>query len=197
MSDMNEINSENVMHHPLFRMIMRSVVVMPNNNIEQRSFDQQIKKDTPCTDKFIEELETMSIVQEDIDNNLSCAICQEEFKLDEKVKELPCGIQKHYFHFEHSGCPGVIPWLQKNNNCPVCRYKFPKKEEETTIEITNTNETTEETTEETTTDEDIQQINIDINNFVNEILISQPMDVVRDGFLDSDVDEAMRRSLNE
>ena len=102
-------------------------------------------------------------------------------------------IQKHYFHFEHSDCPGVIPWLQKNNNCPVCRYKFPKKEEETTIEITNT----DETTEETTTDEDIKQINIDINNFVNEILISQPMDVVRDGFLDSDVDEAMRRSLNE
>ena len=58
MSEINEINSENVMYHPLFRMIMRSVVVMPNNNIEQRSFDQQIKRDTPCTDEFIEELET-------------------------------------------------------------------------------------------------------------------------------------------
>ena len=38
-------------------------------------------------------------IQEYIDDNLSCAICQEEFKLDENVKELPCGEKKHYFHF--------------------------------------------------------------------------------------------------
>ena len=36
-------------------------------------------------------------------------------------------------------------WLQKNNNCPVCRYEFPKKEEETPkvasqkIEVIETN----------------------------------------------------------
>ena len=80
---MSEIDSENVMHHPLFRMIMRSVTIIPPTNIEQISFDQQIKKITPCTDKFIEELEIMNIIQEDIDDTLSCAICQEEFKLDE------------------------------------------------------------------------------------------------------------------
>ena len=183
---MNEMNSENIEHHPLFRMIMRSVTMIPSTNVEQMSFNQQIKRDTPCTDEFIEELETMQIVQEDIDDNLSCAICQEEFKLDENVKELPCGEKKHYFHFEHEECPGVIPWLQKNNNCPVCRCEFPKKEEE---ETTNTEETNEEANTE--------QINMDINNFVNEILRAHPMDVVRDGFLDSDIDEAMRRSLNE
>jgi hypothetical protein len=36
---------------------------------------------------------------------------------------------------------------------------------------------------------------MDINQFLSELLRAQPMDVVRDGFSDRELDEAMRRSL--
>lgn len=42
-----------------------------------------------------------------------CTVCQEDFKIGEKVKELPC---EHYFHDD---C--ISPWLQSQNTCPMCR----------------------------------------------------------------------------
>lgn len=47
-----------------------------------------------------------------------CAICQEDFKLDDKVKRFPC--LNHCFH---SCC--INPWLLEHNSCPVCRYELP------------------------------------------------------------------------
>lgn len=42
-----------------------------------------------------------------------CTVCQEDFKIGEMVKELPC---EHYFHDD---C--IKPWLQSQNTCPMCR----------------------------------------------------------------------------
>ena len=38
------------------------------------------------------------VTNEEVDNWLCCAICQDSFKLNDKVIELPCKPQKHYFH---------------------------------------------------------------------------------------------------
>ena len=126
--DNNDV--DNNIPHPLFRLMMQSVMMIPdqNNDVEQRSFDEHKSKIKPCASNFIESLDDMSINEEDIKNNLSCAICQESFELNEIIKELPCKPKSHYFHFKSDNCDGIIPWLKLNNTCPICRYEFPEDE---------------------------------------------------------------------
>ncbi|KAG2257444.1 hypothetical protein Bca4012_094626 [Brassica carinata] len=51
-----------------------------------------------------------------------CAICLEELKVEERVKEMPC---KHRFH---GGC--IEKWLGLHGSCPVCRYEMPVEGDE-------------------------------------------------------------------
>ncbi|PRQ54144.1 putative aminoacyltransferase, E1 ubiquitin-activating enzyme [Rosa chinensis] len=51
-----------------------------------------------------------------------CPICLEDFEepgvgVDQLLPRLPCS---HYFHLHR-----IIPWLEKNNLCPVSRYPMP------------------------------------------------------------------------
>ena len=177
-------NEDTIRPHPLFRLMMQSVTMIPSQNIEQISFDRQKIRDLPCTQEFIDSLETLTINEEDVKNKLSCAICQEEFKVDEEVLELPCEPHKHYYHSNHSECEGILPWLQKNNTCPICRFEFPKEEVE--------EEDEEESEPLIESDED----NLDRIRQIEELIMNN-MDVIRDGFSDRDIDEAMRRSLEE
>ena len=136
-----ELNN-NVQTHPLLRLMMQSINMIPQQDgmmnlhgvmnpqglpgdILQRTFEEQQPKEKPCCNKFIEELQEMEITQEDVDNKLSCSICLDEFKLGERVLELPCEPSKHYFHIKNENCEGIIPWLSQNNTCPMCRYEFP------------------------------------------------------------------------
>jgi hypothetical protein len=101
-----------------------------NTNILERSFnDQGEQVAKPCSTSFIDELEKKIITNEDIDNKLCCAICQDSFKLGEKVIKLPCK-DPHYFHYEAEEdiCEGILPWLKDNNSCPICRCEFPEEE---------------------------------------------------------------------
>ena len=184
---MESENEDTPRPHPLLRLIMESVLTIPPQSIEQISFDRQKVRDSPCTQEFIHSLETLTINEEDVKNKLSCAICQEEFKVDEEVLELPCKPQKHYYHSNHSECEGILPWLQKNNTCPVCRFEFPKEEVE------------EEENEEDEEDEpsiESDEHNLDRIRQIEELIMNN-MDVIRDGFSDRDIDEAMRRSLED
>ncbi|XP_068912254.1 E3 ubiquitin-protein ligase RNF115-like [Tenebrio molitor] len=49
--------------------------------------------------------------------NPRCSICWEDFTAEERVAELPCN------HIYHEPC--IVPWMQSNNNCPICRRVFP------------------------------------------------------------------------
>lgn len=206
-------NNDNLQNHPLIRLMMRSIQMIPvqnENDILQTTFDEQTVKTIPTCNKFVEGLEEMYITEEDIDNGLSCSICQEGFELNDKVIELPCEPQKHYFHIKNDNCDGVLPWLSENNTCPMCRFKFPKS----TKENNETNETNNETEpqlepplpffEEILLNainrrNDINRINasnVNETNILHNIIFPNIIvDNIRDGFSDREVDEAIRRSL--
>ena len=102
-----------------------------NNNVLNRSFNDQGGSSKPCSASFVDSLEKVTITKNDVDKGLCCAICQEEFKIGERVIRLPCK-DPHYFHCEtpEDICGGILPWLKNNNSCPVCREEFPEEEEE-------------------------------------------------------------------
>lgn len=49
-------------------------------------------------------------------NVCQCMICMDEFKDQEKVKQIKCG---HIFHKE---C--LVQWILNQNNCPICNKEF-------------------------------------------------------------------------
>eukprot|EP01043_Picozoa_sp_COSAG02_P005653 COSAG02_NODE_154_length_33067_cov_38.282092_22_plen_296_part_00 len=59
----------------------------------------------------------------------SCAICQEDFAVKEKAKQLPCQ------HLYHETC--VLQWLEKHNSCPVCRFALESEKQTWDAEASN------------------------------------------------------------
>lgn len=54
-----------------------------------------------------------------IDPIVLCAVCKDQFVIDDEAKQLPC---KHLYHPD---C--ILPWLSQHNSCPVCRFQLPKE----------------------------------------------------------------------
>ena len=46
----------------------------------------------------------------------SCSVCLEDFKEGDTIKKLNCN------HIFHKDC--LEPWLNENNNCPMCRQNI-------------------------------------------------------------------------
>ena len=40
----------------------------------------------------------------------------------------------------NNSCNGILPWLEKNNTCPICRFKLPKNDNESNDNGSNDNE---------------------------------------------------------
>ncbi|MQL71892.1 hypothetical protein Taro_004187 [Colocasia esculenta] len=76
-----------------------------------------IKGSPPAAKSVIEHLPTVMLTQLDVADHVPCAVCKEEFSLEEKAKRLPCS------HHYHEDC--IVPWLRVRNTCPVCRYELP------------------------------------------------------------------------
>ena len=173
------MEEENEVIDPLFRLLMQSIIIIPSN------IEQQKIQESPCTDDFIKSLEIIEITH----NKLSCAICQEEFNINDKVHILPCKPQAHYFHLNNEHCHGILPWLKTNNTCPVCRFKFPTDK----IEGENQEENQEENMQ---IESEEHESNMERFRELHELITSN-IDIVRNGFSDRDVDEAIRCSLEE
>lgn len=82
----------------------------------------------PASRRFVASLPEVVVTKEDLDvetTNAECAICLSDQKLGQLATRMPCG---HLFCGE---C--LRRWLEKSNNCPVCRYEvetdFPEYEE--------------------------------------------------------------------
>lgn len=86
------------------------------------------KKPTQCA--FLRELPSIQINEEEVetrskleaaDPRKSCSICRDVFAVEDLLRKCPCG------HEFHDGC--IVPWLQSNNTCPICRWKMPEASE--------------------------------------------------------------------
>ena len=55
---------EDMENHPLFRLIMHTIQMIPNPDMDilQTTFDEQVKKDIPTCNKFIDSLEESNII---------------------------------------------------------------------------------------------------------------------------------------
>ena len=246
---MESFNSINVIvpidgnnNNPLLRFIIHNINTNTNtiDDIMNESFNEEMNVKNPTSKEFIKNLEEFEIIQEDIDNNLSCAICQEQFKLGDSVIGIPCKPHMHYFHNGEGECEGIKPWLNQNNTCPICRCEFPIEEpinQEEPIEqeqiINNMNinniinqpiinipitpEQIIDNQEEIINNMDIPQfplfteifennlqnfindVNIqinDVNTHINDINTNMNLDIDDIGFSINEIDEAIRRSLN-
>lgn len=67
----------------------------------------------PMAKDRIAQIPTVTVEQKQVDENLQCSVCWEDFKLSEPVRKLVCE------HFYHTQC--IVPWLQLHGTCPICR----------------------------------------------------------------------------
>jgi len=67
----------------------------------------------PMSGDDIKRIPTVKVTQSQVDANLQCSVCWDDFKLEEEVRQLRC---EHMFHED---C--IIPWLELHNTCPICR----------------------------------------------------------------------------
>ena len=67
----------------------------------------------PAARDKIDSLITIDISEKEIEDNLDCAVCKEDFNISEKALQLPCG------HVYHKDC--IVPWLSLHDSCPTCR----------------------------------------------------------------------------
>ena len=61
--------------------IINFLNLLNNNNILNRSFNDQGGAKKHCSASFVNELKQVVITNEDVDNKLCCAICQDKFKM--------------------------------------------------------------------------------------------------------------------
>ncbi|KAH0458064.1 hypothetical protein IEQ34_013379 [Dendrobium chrysotoxum] len=80
--------------------------------------DNIIRGSPPAAKLLVEALPSIMLTEEAFaNNNYLCAICKDEFSLEERANQLPCS------HLYHNDC--ILPWLEIRNTCPVCRYELP------------------------------------------------------------------------
>ncbi|XP_029173735.1 E3 ubiquitin-protein ligase RNF181-like [Nylanderia fulva] len=80
---------------------------------------EDAKLPPPASKNAVETLPEIKIESSEIKQ---CPVCLKEFEANDKAKSMPC---HHVFHQE---C--IIPWLEKTNSCPLCRYELPTDDEE-------------------------------------------------------------------
>lgn len=70
--------------------------------------------------EFVENIPTIALSAEQVEDQDECVVCAEDFEVGEEVAQMPCQ------HFFHRAC--ITQWLEKQNNCPVCRREVPAEE---------------------------------------------------------------------
>jgi len=141
-----------------------------------RTFEEEKSTIKHTKTSFIENLEKIIII--DDNSKLSCAICQDSFKIGDNVIKLPCSDnQTHYYHYDTDSeiCEGILPWLKNNNTCPVCRTEFPFDEPEDNNNSEDNNLIENNNSDENNSVQDVDDIMRSIFNRSNYInMISRP-----------------------
>lgn len=102
----------------------------------------------PMAKNDIQNLPSVGVTIDQVEKNLQCSVCMEDFKLEEQVKQVPCG------HIYHRDC--IVPWLEMHGSCPICRKLFNptgevSENDSTTASSTTTTTSTSSTTPSSTT----------------------------------------------
>jgi len=120
--------SEQVIPNFIYRQLLIQLNERINeSNAINQSFDDQKVKDKPTLKEYIDKIPCENVTKDMIEHEEYCSICLDKFTEGVKSYMLPCN---HYFHDGSScDCGGLIPWLEKNNTCPVCRLVFPEEPE--------------------------------------------------------------------
>ena len=133
------------------------ILNLDENFIHQYLKDNpEIKTEIVITEDMTDMEINNKIISDWKENNkgISCAMCQETIKYNEKMIKLPCknSLGKdtpHYFHYveqdvegkpkEGSPCIGLglIEWLKEHNTCPCCRFELPIEETLNTSNVQN------------------------------------------------------------
>jgi len=87
---------------------------------------QHQPREHPVSENILKKLPEVVISKEQVDANVECSVCKEEFEHGEIVLGIPCG------HLYHEEC--ISPWLKQQNTCPNCRYELPVDDPEYEVE---------------------------------------------------------------
>lgn len=175
-------------------IIFTNLIVNDAAEVMNRSFEDTKEVVKPMCKEFKEGLNKIRINDED---DLSCAICQEKFNTDENVIELPCKQGSHFFHFEEGDCPGIYPWMEVNNSCPVCRCEFPIEPESEPESEPGSEPESEPEERGIISENNINDLaeNIMNNTFTN--IMNNYFERAFEDLEDRELDEAIRRSLED
>jgi hypothetical protein len=85
----------------------------------------------PASQRAVVELENLvleerHLLAEGCPGGIACAICLDNMGVGARTKRLPC---KHIFH---PSC--LMPWLDKHNSCPTCRFELETNDPEYELE---------------------------------------------------------------
>ena len=186
---LNQISSLINQPEPRIRIIpnilFSNLIINDDTNVINSSFEEKNDIVKPMCKNFKQGLKKITINKED---DISCAICQDKFKEGENVIELPCKDGCHFFHFEEGVCPGIYPWMEINNTCPVCRCEYPMEPEPEPEPESENNIIRED------------NANINAENIMNDTftnIMNSYFERAFDELEDRELDEAIRISLED
>ncbi|KAK4377113.1 hypothetical protein RND71_003409 [Anisodus tanguticus] len=109
------------LHENILSLPANNTPLVSSNENRVEELIQEITRDDrpgppPTPSSPIDALPKVVVTESHLANDLACPVCKDEFEVGFEVRELPCR------HFYHSEC--IVPWLQRHNTCPVCRYQL-------------------------------------------------------------------------
>ncbi|KAE7995928.1 hypothetical protein FH972_000685 [Carpinus fangiana] len=84
---------------------------------EDFDFDDRVCRLVPASESSIEGLEKVEVEE---GTGETCSICLEELIGGAAAARMPC------LHLFDQNC--IVNWLNRNNFCPLCRFKLPARE---------------------------------------------------------------------
>jgi hypothetical protein len=106
---------------PTMEEVLRATFQQAQSTNAAPPTDRAAIRQLPTIRLTKERIEFKQKLQENIETD-ACSICIEDYKVDEKLIQLPCG------HVFHGGC--IMPWIKEHNTCPTCRYELPVEDPE-------------------------------------------------------------------
>lgn len=113
-SQRSEHNTNRAIPYQASSSQVRPPEANPEETIESALSEYTVNFDVPSSTKVMTKSELKMLKKKRVkQSNSECAICHDQFALDEIIRILPC---KHFFHYR---C--LKRWFHSSNNCPLCR----------------------------------------------------------------------------